>query len=513
MSEVIQRVTNLTGKEVWIIDDSLPVDQVDFDRDDLIQGMRPIDRGTLRALMDKQWTEVPVAELCSELLSTAQNVTGFIQPTSAVEYLAGGALIPDAVIFDLKYRTVRDDQVRESLRSLLTSSISVVQVYTNDSLETAKQELGALLLEFPTRLIEPKSKSDTNGEALAEAIRRQVDKSLSSKLARELRRLTLRAVELVLVKIDGLPDSTLLTLLGGESAMEETDLVELLSVKVTEALYNAPELLSAINEYVADKDVPAERQAAMVANIAELVVANARESIRSSGGLLKLSENWERAQPAQAVNAADDAPSMEVIRDFFQFRAYSIPPLSDVTVLTGDIVLVTGKEGVDDVNATLPDLYVIITPLCDLAHFWKKTKGVLTLARMAPIDARGSEHIWRYSKKTFGTVAKNFPGSITAQNPMVLPSVRLADSRAADYALFAREMFVEHVPIADDANADTSLTYNNLNGRLVRQCRVSQPFLSGILDEIRNVLFRSGIPDFPDQEKARMAQLFKDLNK
>jgi hypothetical protein len=512
VSEVIQPVINLAGKEVWIIDDSLPVEQIDFDKDDLIQGTRPIDRGTLRVLMGKQWAEVPVEDLCNELLSTALNVTGFIQPSSAVEYLAAGALIPDAVIFDLKYRTVQDEQVRTSLRALLASSILVVQVYTNDPLETAKQELETLLLEFPTRLVEPKSKSDTNGEALAEAIRKQVDKSLSAKLARELRRLTLQAVELVLVKIDGIPDSTLLALLGGESAMEESELVELLSVKVTEALHNAPELLTAISEYVADKKVPAERQSAMVGNIAEIVVANARESIRSSGGLLKLAENWERAQLDQ-VTAAEDPASIKVIRDFFQFRAYSMPPTSDVTVLTGDVVLIKGKEGVDDFKTHLPDLYLVITPLCDLAHFWNKTKGVLTLVRMAPIDARGSEHVWKYTKKTFGTAAKDFPASITAKNPMVLPSVRLADARASDYALFAREIVIEHFPIAENAKPNRPVSYKDLNDGLVRQCRVSQPFLTGILDEVRNVLFRSGIPDFPPQEKARMAELFKDLTK
>lgn len=512
MNEVIQPVANLAGKEVWVIDDSLPVEQIDFDKDDLIQGTRPIDRGTLRALMEKQWAEVPVAELCNELLSTAQNVTGFIQPSSAVEYLVGGALIPDAVIFDLKYRTVRDDQVRASLRALLTSSISVVQVYTNDSLETAKQELEALLLEFPTRLIEPKSKSDTTGEALAEVIRKQVDKSLSAKLARELRRLTLQAVELVLVKIDSLPHSTLLTLLGGEEAIEESELVELLSVKVTEILRNAPELLTAITGYVTEKNVPADSQQAIVENIAELVVANARESIRNSGGLLKLADNWERAQ--QNVGAAvDDPATVKVIRDFFQFRAYIMPPISDVVVLTGDVVLIRGKEGVEDFKTHLPDLYLVITPLCDLAHFWNKTKGVLTLVRMAPIDARGSQHVWKYAKKIFGTTAKDFPASITAKNPMVLPSVRLADSRASDYALFAREIVIEDFPIAEDANQNRPLSYKDLNDGLVRQCRVSQPFLMGILDEIRNVLFRSGIPDFPPQEKARMAQLFKDLKK
>lgn len=513
MNEVIQPVPSLAGKEIWIVDDSLPVEQMDSDKDDLVQGIRPIDRGTLRALMKMQWAEIPVEDLCGELLSKALNVTGFIQPSSAVEHLMRGAPIPDAVIFDLKYRTANDEQVRTSLRALLSSSISVVQVYTNDPIETAEKELEALLSEFPKRLVEPKSKADTSVEALSEAINQKVDESLSAKLARELRRLSLRAVEDVLVKIDDLPDTTLLALLGGkEKEAEEAELAELLSVKVTEALASAPELLDAIKQYVAEKRIPDERRAEMVGNIADLVVANAQESIRNSGGLMKLAENWERSRPPESAGtAADDAKSIRVVREFFQFRAYTTPPATDFLVLTGDIVLVAGKEGAEDTKVSMPNLYLVITPLCDLAHFWKKTKGVLTLVRMAPIDERGSQEVWMYIKKTFGT--ENFPSSITAQHPMLMPSVRLVDARCSDFALFARDMLVEDFPLVQDKNinSDRPLTYNDVGDRLVRQCRVSQPFLGGILDEIRNVLFRSGIPDFPPQEKARMTQQFKDL--
>jgi hypothetical protein len=502
--------SGLADKEIWIIDDSLPVDQMDSDKDDLVQGIRPIDRGTLRALMKMQWAEIPVEDLCDELLSNALNVTGFIQPSSAVEYLLRGAPIPDAVIFDLKYRTADDEQVRTSLRSLLSSTISIVQVFTNDPIETAKIELEALLSEFPTRLVEPRSKADTTVEALSEAINQQVDKSLSAKLARELRRLSLHAVEDVLVKIDDLPDTTLLALLGGEEEAEEAELVELLSVKVTEALSSAPELLVAIRNYVSEKEIPDERRAEMVGNFADLVVANTQESIRNSGGLMKLAQNWESSRPERSGGTPDDAKSTRVVREFFQFRAYTTPPSTDFLVTTGDIVLISGKEGTEDYRASLPNLYLVITPPCDLAHFWKKTKGILTLVRMAPIDERGTEEVWKHAKKSFGI--DSFPSSITARDPMLMPSVRLKDNRCSDYALFARDMLVEDLPLGDkNTKSDRRLSYKDVGDRFVRQCRVSQPFLGGILDEIRNVLFRSGIPDFPSQEKARMTQQFKDL--
>jgi|GEM_PF-3105278 len=514
MTEVSLTRPGLADKEIWIVDDSLPVDQLSFDKDDLLDGSRPIDRGTLRDLLRiENWNEIQVKDLCNELFSQALNVTAFIQPNSAVDYLNRGATVPDAVIFDLKHRNTNPEQVQTSLRSLLSASISVIQVYTHESLDEAKEELKILLSEFPGRLAPPRNKAETDVKSLADVIRQQLDKSLSAQLARELRKLSSQAVETVLVKIDDIPDSTLLHLLGGqEEGPEEFELVELLSVKVSEALASASGLAEAVQQYLKAKGIPEENRGEMVRSIADIVVANARESVRNSGGLLALAQTWEHASLQKtAAEAEDQSKCLNVVKDFFQFRAYTVPPTTDRLVLTGDIVTVAGKENVEANSAFLPDLYLVLTPLCDLAHFWKKTRGILTLARMTPIDERGSEEIWKYSKKKFGTEIKSFPGSITAANPMLLPSARLIDGRSADYALFARELLVEDFPMLRDTKADRPLTYAALEGRIVRQCRISQPFLGGILDEIRHVLFRFGIPDFPEQEKTRMATQFNVL--
>jgi hypothetical protein len=508
VNEVPQVVPALANKEIWIIDDSLPVEQLEFDKDDFLQGLRPIDRGTLRELMKKDWDEIAVEDLCNELLSTALNVTAFIQPSSAVNHLLRGASIPDAVIFDLKYRTANDEQVRTSLRSLLTSSISIVQVYTKDSLDAARDELASLLSDFPTRLVEPTSKDDTNAEALAKAIKQQVDKSLSAKLAKELRRLSLQAVESVLVRIDGLPQSGLKQLLGGaaDDDAEESELTELLSTKVSETLAGAAELTEAIETYVSESGIIDERKEEVVRRLADVVVATAREAIRNSGGLLALAENWERAQLANVPNPNNTG---QIIREFFQFRIYASPPTTDKLVWTGDIVRRPSTESESERGGTSePDLFLVLTPSCDLTHFWKKTRGVLTIARMTPIDERGSKKIWEYKNQNYGI--QNTPSSITANNPMILPSVRLGD-KSIDYALFAHELVFEHFPIPPNTSPNVPLTYGNLDGQFVRQDRISEPFLGGILDEIRRVLFRSGIPDFPDEEKNRIQGHFAQL--
>jgi hypothetical protein len=56
------------------------------------------------------------------------------------------------------------------------------------------------------------------------------------------------------------------------------------------------------------------------------------------------------------------------------------------------------------------------------------------------------------------------------------------------------------------------LTYSELNllgETMTRHCRISEPFLNGVLGEISSLLFRSGVPDFPDEEKKRLAKSMK----
>ena len=134
----------------------------------------------------------------------------------------------------------------------------------------------------------------------------------------------------------------------------------------------------------------------------------------------------------------------------------------------------------------------------------------LTLARMHPAtDDRGIARVTSYEHRTFTSSA------VTASNPMVLPSVPLTEDKRVDYLLFLHEVqyeeyngypLIEHIEGRKQKKArfQCQLTYKELEGSLERKCRVSEPFLSSILAALRDRLFRSGAPDFPNEETARL---------
>ena len=58
-------------------------------------------------------------------------------------------------------------------------------------------------------------------------------------------------------------------------------------------------------------------------------------------------------------------------------------------------------------------------------------------------------------------------------------------------------------------NSHTQIS-NSLDLEVKRHCKVSEPFLHGILSEISNKIFRVGIPDFPHEEINRLKEYLKN---
>lgn len=489
-------LVSLADKEVWIIDDDIPINLVKFDIDDILAGNRPIDRGTLLALLSyENWPDDPVKTLCTQLVREAKNVTAFTQPVAAIKYLSLGILVPDVIIYDLVYRNLpTNTDSKEYLTKLLGQCVSVVQVYTQEPVEEAILHLGSLL-EFSSRLGSPQNKGQVDVGSLAQIINTSLKKSLSVQLATKIRRSSLGAIEDVLVRIDTLPLNVAVRLLAGETETpEELDLVELLSVKVSEGLAQRNELAQAVRQYATDKGVPEERINEIVQETIALLVANVRQHICYNEELFNIIKSaWEAAR--QGSEKEGDETTQRIVREFFAFRLYAQP--KDDLVRTGDLIALPENTAQDP-----PDLYLVITPPCDLARFWKKTRGRITLARLCPAT-RGVARA-----KSCGNSKFKAGSSITAQHPMVLPSVPLSQNGHVDYVLFPHEIQFLEFENSSATEFQRPLTYTESNGKITKCCHVSEPFLAGILAELSSVLFRPGIPDYPDEEEKRLKGLF-----
>ena len=119
------KTTSLRDDSVWIIDDDIPIQLAEHERDDMLSGARPIDRGTLVTLLQNQeWDDDPVKTLLNELVYEAESVTAFIQPAAAVEHLMKGISIPDGIVYDLRYRNISKE---DSINHLKRFSCTVLE--------------------------------------------------------------------------------------------------------------------------------------------------------------------------------------------------------------------------------------------------------------------------------------------------------------------------------------------------------------------------------------------------
>ncbi|MCJ7532393.1 MAG: hypothetical protein MUO64_15355 [Anaerolineales bacterium] len=506
----------LKSKHLWIIDDDIPIELLDYENDDMKSGERPIDRGTLMGLLQNdKWEDSNVKTLVDELVNKAENVTAFTQPVAALNFLNLGRTIPDGIVFDLKYRLTMPKTSTEYLEEILEKCVSVVQVYTEESADTANRELEKLRSKYSSRLEEPISKSDTDAGILALALDGKIKNSLSAQFAGTIRRLTAQAVENILVKIDDLPLNVAVKLLAGEPEMpNEADIVEFLSIKVGEVIESNRDLSDAVKQYaIKYKNISEDKVNKFVEEMVNLLAANVRERILYNGWMYKVLQSaWKNA--GQVENAEQGEMASEIVKNFFAFRLYDRP--SDDLVRTGDIVrLAKAKSTTPTSDRHI--LHIIITPPCDLSHFWKKTRGVLSLVRLYPMTRKlGLKKMREYTNDKLKNVT-----SVTARNPMILPSIPLSDNNCCDYMLYKHDvcfkgfngtaLFKPEEGMRKEARFNRNLTYSELSElgtELIRICRISEPFLTGILDDLKGSLFRSGVPEFPEQEVGRFNKLF-----
>ena len=96
----------------------------------------------------------------------------------------------------------------------------------------------------------------------------------------------------------------------------------------------------------------------------------------------------------------------------------------------------------------------------------------------------------------------------------MFPSVPVAEGRLVDYVLFIHEISFEgfeNLGLIDvgggNKQVQKPLAYSETEGQVVRVCRLSEPYLAGVLGKMEAELFQFGVPDFPDPVKERIKSM------
>ena len=487
--------------DVWIIDDAIPVYALEAESDIASSKLASVDCGFLHKLLTTygdRWEDPPLKALCVELLEKVRQITVFRFPDHAVQHLDRGGPVPDVVVFDWEYGSfIDDDQRAELLQCLLSRCVSAVLIYTNRDVSVVENDIQKLPPYCGKRLAAPRHKSRTDAAGVLSAIQAKLDTSLSARLAKKLRRVTSEAVENLLVRADQLPLEAAVTMIS-EEAPEDQQFVELLSSKASVALSSCQEVSDSVREWVTRHGVPPAQASIVIDEIVSSLAASIRRAIQYDKDVYdQISCAWTTGSPSDQ-SARDDLA--EAVRKFFSFRLYDQP--NDELVRTGDLVSLDAEDTPDCANL---NLHMVITPSCDLAHFWKKTGGNITLVRLLPLEESRSRVPRDYQ-----------PHSITASNPMLMPSIPVK-GQLLDCFLFAHDIRYEYIEKQGNSvqggEKREFLGYDLLEGRFRRYCKVSEPFLTGILAKISETLFRSGVYDFPKQERDRLKALWRQVPK
>jgi hypothetical protein len=246
----------------------------------------------------------------------------------------------------------------------------------------------------------------------------------------------------------------------------------------------------------------------------ERIVTSLREGIHSEKAFVRGVASASRAAAQQSADRVANVTPWRLSR-FVHSWMYSEP--SEDIIATGDILDIREANGAEC-------LYFVVTPLCDLGNFWKKTRSCLTVLRLEQLSANGKAafKLHQNPKANFSSENISQVANGGTQGPIVFPSVRTNENETIDYLLFCHRIESFEVPKvklpAQNGEQkpqdpprkltipalEASLRTGGKEIKIVRVCRLAEPFLSPVLSHISNTVFQSAFPDLPPAEMERV---------
>ncbi len=549
---------SLAAYSVWIIDDDIPVQALDEhfpQRERFIRGTRPLDHGALTSILySDRWEDEAVRDVCKELLENSAWVSAFTSPSSALAYVNEGGRMPDVIIYDVLYDNL-GMKVTESdalLCQLLAKTFSLAQVYTKEGETEAQNNLATAYRDYaPRRLAAARKKTDCNAADLLQLIQNHLQQSFPSNLCRSIRNATSLAVERTLVGLDDLyPLPAIAAMLGskgGADPISYQELTDFVVRKVGEYLEADGDVARTVRQYAATMSIePSSEKSGkslltslcfwkrgaqivspprqltdaevlgVTSRLIEHIVATIRDQMHRDRGLVEgVLAASKTAAKQESLGGATPAPLR--LSKFVHSWLYSDPV--EELVGTGDILSIRKGE--------TESLYFVVTPPCDLVDFWRKTRSCLTVLKVEPATGGGKElfKLHQPAKTCFSKGNLSVVSGGGTQGPVILPSVRVSEAGSTDYILFSHRIESLDVPKpklppASPGGKETdppakltipvlqlSLQKGGGDVRVTRVCRVSEPFLTPLLNHISNTVFQNAFPDLPADELARINTL------
>lgn len=449
-------MTNL----ICIIDDKIPVVGEELGIDDTKRLDSNILRYLVRAGVD--WgRETHLRNLITKLVEDGEkwDISAYTHPEIFIRCLESELIRPDVVVFDWEYTNAVVDS-KEVLYEILNSSYVVVYVYAAVDQELVIRDIidSEQFKTFRNR-VELIVKDSMTGVESEEVMLTKIDvlrrDNFSFKFGRFIRQKSVEAVDRILVDL-------------GKATLNQ--------------VYNYFKLTG-------------DSKYDLVDFIGE----------RFKNRLSAMDMEDLTGEEA-ALDEGDDEEKL--IKELWSYRLYC--ESADDVVKKGDIVFEVDKDK--------DRLYLVISDDCDLAMFWHKNFGYVSIL---PLHKFGKDQVELCEKITLTrNINTEFKRQLEhnsllsrirclGEGPFFLPFIKVEDEYVT-YIGFPKEMENRRIEKPASPNIkNEKLKYSYWNG-ITPICRLAEPFMSPLVGHITRSLSGFGTPDYAPKV---VEIIHKDLKK
>ena len=195
---------------VWIVDDAVPVQPLGYVPATLAkEGIRHL----LESHGDA-WPEQEVKELCDSLSGEAFELTVLLSPGALKGLMQSGVEPPHVLVFDWEGPGFGEQLNIETIRCVLESSFSFVQVYTHLGVPAVEAHIQELKTQFTDRMLPARAKQDVNATQLRTIVEEAWNDTIAGEVADDVRARARASVERVLIDLCSVRRNALAALLG-----------------------------------------------------------------------------------------------------------------------------------------------------------------------------------------------------------------------------------------------------------------------------------------------------------
>lgn len=441
---------------ICILDDGIPLE----DYKGLISHCMFVD-----LCSDKEkWKDKPLYKLIESLTSAKlpkkeesseeENkyiISGFSNCNFFLNHIVEDIFSPDIVVFDWDYPGIEDPS--PILLEILESQYSMIFIFTGADTETkVESAIKGSFDKYKNRIKVLYKDTEESLSDLQSGIEDAL-KTFSFQYSHHLKQKTLKALDSILSSFGQFSIKEFVKffgeLRGGDRVLSFLDFNEIIADKLKTKLIND-----------GDTDVPA----------------------------------------LPKVNNGISEPPLpeEKIKELWGFRLYHQP--KDDIVRRGDIFKLKDET------------FMVISADCDLARFWKKNLGFLTIVPLMKICDNALKEMLNGAKvdfKGFSLTSLTNPSSI--ENITVLPGLSFkeknGENNLTDYVVMTKSVSSIYIqkPDKDDKNnnfnPESPLTYRHIAKKFKTisfedRKKIAEPFLSPLIQFVIGNITSLGVPDF-----------------